>query len=310
MKVLIAYDGSESSNFAINDLRNAGLPMDCEALIVCAADTFMPEVEGKEDIHPALRQRIEKAREHANAAVAEAEQNAAKAKQLLQSIFPSWKITTSARADSPSWAIVTAIEEWKADLAVVGSHGYGFFHRARLGSVSEKVLIESKCSVRIAKQPEHATNTPLRLVLGHDGSDDAKAALNSLLSRSYPQGTEVRVISALDLRMVTALGYLSVFTEELLDLTRDDDHAIVQRLVDDTVRKLEAKGFVASGIVEEGDPKKIIIRHAEEWQADAIIVGAHGATATERFLIGSVSSAITSRAHCSVEVIRPGTARV
>jgi nucleotide-binding universal stress UspA family protein len=305
MRVLIAYDGSDCSDIAINDLRHAGLPAQCEALVVCAADTFMPEVEGKEDIHPALKQRIEKAREHANAAITVAEENGERAKQLLLSIFPGWNISVSARADSPSWAIVNAIEEWKADLAVVGSHGYGFFHRARLGSVSEKVVLEARCSVRVAKKPEHDANNPLRIVLGHDGSDDAKAALNSLLSRSYPQGTQVRVISALDLRMVTALGFLSVFTEEMLELTRDDDHAIVQRLVDDAVAKLREKGFDASGFVDEGDPKKILIDHAEEWQADAIIVGAHGATRTERFMMGSVSSAITSRAHCSVEVIRP-----
>jgi nucleotide-binding universal stress UspA family protein len=305
MKVLIAYDGSDCSDIAINDLRHAGLPAQCEALIVCAADTFIPEVEGKEDIHPALRERIEKAREHAHAALAVAEENGERAKQQLLTIFPNWSVSVSARADSPSWAVVNAIEEWNADLAVVGSHGYGFFNRARLGSVSEKVVLEARCSVRIAKKPEHAPNTPLRIVLGHDGSDDAKAALDSLLSRSYPQGTEVRVISALDLRMVTALGFLSVFTEEMLELTRDDDHAIVQRLVDDAVAKLREKGFDAKGIVEEGDPKKILVKHAEEWQADTIVVGAHGATRTERFMMGSVSSAITSRAHCSVEVIRP-----
>ncbi|HET6513444.1 MAG TPA: universal stress protein [Candidatus Kapabacteria bacterium] len=305
MKVLIAYDGSECSDIALSDLRNAGLPAQCEAHIVSAADAFVPEVEGKEDIPPALRERIEKARAHTHAEIAKAQAYADQAKARLAEMYPQWTITTSAPADTPAWAVVTKIEEWGANYAVVGSHGYGFFHRARLGSVSEKVVLESKCSVRVAKKPDHETNTPLRIVLGHDGSDDAKAALDSLLHRHFPQGTQVHVISALDLRMVTAIGYLSVFTEELLDITRDDDHAIVQRLVNNAVAQLKAKGFDATGFVDEGDPKKILIKHAEEWQADVIVVGAHGATRTERFLMGSVSSAITSRAHCSVEVVRP-----
>ncbi len=305
MKLLIAYDGSECSDDALLDLRNAGLPDEVDVLIISAADTFLPAGDEKEDIPDALKHVIRKAREHANEAVTIARTNAERAGAQLQSLFPQWKIATSARPDSPAWAIINASEEWHPDMVLVGSHGYGFFHKARLGSVSEKVVLEARCSVRIAKKPEHPTNTPLRIVLGHDGSDDAKAALKSLSERAFPSGTQVRVISAVDLRMITALGFFSVFTEELLDVTRDDDHAIVQKLVDSAVAQLKAAGFDASGSVEEGDPKKVLVNHAEEWQADLIVVGAHGTTRTERFLLGSVSSAITSRAHCSVEVIRP-----
>lgn len=304
MKILIAYDGSDCSDIALNDLANAGLPTNCEALVVCAADTFMPEVEGKEDIHPAMRQRIESGREHAHVAIDKAMASALAAREKLQVMFPEWKIETSAPADSPAWAIVTAVEEWGADLAVVGSHGYGFFHRARLGSVSEKVVLEARCSVRVAKKAEHPVNDPLRIVLGYDGSDDAKSALQAMLARNYPQGTQVHVLSALDLRMVTAISYLSVFTEELLEATRDDDNALIHKLADGAAEQLRAKGLDATAFVLEGDPKKLITEHAEEWQADSIIVGAHGSTRTERFLMGSVSSAITSRAHCTVEVVR------
>lgn len=305
MKLLIAYDGSECSDMALTDLRNAGLPEQAEALIISAADTFLPDGDEKEEIPDALKSVIMKARAHAQEAVDIARQNSLRAAEKLQALFPKWTIATSARADSPAWAIINTSEEWHPDMIVVGSHGYGFFHRARLGSVSEKVLLEARCAVHVAKKTEHTTNTPLRIVLGYDGSDDAKAALRSLATRSFPSGTQVHVISAMDLRMVTAIGYLSVFTEELLDITRDDDLAVVQKLVDNAVAELRTHGFDATGIVDEGDPKKVLVKHAEEWQADLIVVGAHGTTRTERFLMGSVSSAITSRAHCSVEVIRP-----
>jgi nucleotide-binding universal stress UspA family protein len=305
MKLLIAYDGSECSDMALNDLRNAGLPERVEALILCAADTFLPDGDDKEEIPEALKSVILKARAHAQEAVEVARENSIRAAASLQSLFPQWTIATSTRADAPAWAIITTSEEWHPDMIALGSHGYGFFHRARLGSVSEKVLLEARCAVHVAKKAEHQTNSPLRIVLGYDGSDDAKAALRSLKNRWFAPGTQVHVISAMDLRMVTAIGYLSVFTEELLDITRDDDRAIVQKLVDNAVAELRSHGFDAAGYVDEGDPKKVLVKHAEEWQADLIIVGAHGTTRTERFLMGSVSSAITSRAHCSVEVIRP-----
>jgi nucleotide-binding universal stress UspA family protein len=305
MKILIAYDGSDCSDIALNDLRNAGLPEEADVLILSAADTFIPAESGDEEVPAALERVITRAREHANEAVETARFNAERAAATVLSMFPKWKIATSSRVDSPAWAIVNTSEEWNPDLIWLGSHGYGFFHKARLGSVSEKVLMEVKCSVHVAKRPEHASNEPLRIVLGFDGSNDSRGALRSLAKRSYPEGTKVHVLSVMDLRMVTALGFLSGFAEEMIDITRDDDQEIVQKLVDSAVKELRANGFDASGSVQEGDPKKMIVKHAEEWQADLIVVGAHGTTRTERFLMGSVSSAITSRAHCSVEVIRP-----
>ncbi|HEX2491994.1 MAG TPA: universal stress protein [Blastocatellia bacterium] len=55
-------------------------------------------------------------------------------------------------------------------------------------------------------------------------------------------------------------------------------------------------------VVKEEDPKRLLIAEAESWGADCIFVGARGMGRIERFLLGSVSSAVTARAHCSVEV--------
>ena len=44
---------------------------------------------------------------------------------------------------------------------------------------------------------------------------------------------------------------------------------------------------------------------AEKWGADCIFVGARGLNGLERLLLGSVSTAVASYAHCSVEVVRP-----
>ena len=42
MKILIGYDGSESADAALNDLRRAGLPREAEALIVSVEEALMP----------------------------------------------------------------------------------------------------------------------------------------------------------------------------------------------------------------------------------------------------------------------------
>ena len=54
--------------------------------------------------------------------------------------------------DSPKDAIVEEAERWGADLIVVGSHGYRGPVRTLLGSVSQAVATQAKCSVEIARR--------------------------------------------------------------------------------------------------------------------------------------------------------------
>jgi nucleotide-binding universal stress UspA family protein len=57
-------------------------------------------------------------------------------------------------------------------------------------------------------------------------------------------------------------------------------------------------------VVKEENPKRLLISEAEDWGADCIFVGARGLSHIERFWLGSVSTAVAPRAHCSVEVVR------
>ena len=53
-------------------------------------------------------------------------------------------------------AIVESAREWNADLIVIGSHGYGFWSRALLGSVSNSVVHHAPCSVLIVRGKDTA----------------------------------------------------------------------------------------------------------------------------------------------------------
>ncbi len=55
-----------------------------------------------------------------------------------------------------------------------------------------------------------------------------------------------------------------------------------------------------------GDPKAVIVDHAAKTGADLVVVGSHGHGALERFVLGSVASAVVRFAPCSVEVVRAG----
>jgi nucleotide-binding universal stress UspA family protein len=83
-----------------------------------------------------------------------------------------------------------------------------------------------------------------------------------------------------------------------------DERALIGRMLESYATKFREGGAVATCLVKEGDPKRVIVEEAETWQADCIFVGARGLTRLKRFLLGGVSTAVAARAHCSVEVAR------
>jgi nucleotide-binding universal stress UspA family protein len=72
--------------------------------------------------------------------------------------------------------------------------------------------------------------------------------------------------------------------------------------------ELRAIGLQVSVAVEKGNPQRVLIEEARKWDADSIFVGGRKFSgAFERFRLGSVSTAVVTKAHCSVEVVRSET---
>lgn len=59
--------------------------------------------------------------------------------------------------------------------------------------------------------------------------------------------------------------------------------------------------------IVSGDPSEEIIRLANIYQADLIIIGTRGLTGVKRVIEGSVSSLVVSDAPCSVLVVKPAS---
>ena len=71
--------------------------------------------------------------------------------KLTESLGPAVKVTGNVLPGSPRSIILEEAERWSADLIVVGSHGYGTWHRFLLGSVSQAVVSHAKCSVEVVR---------------------------------------------------------------------------------------------------------------------------------------------------------------
>ena len=316
MRILIGYDGSDCAGAAIYDLRRAGLPAHAEAVVMTCVDLtphlppscYQPADPATVASEPQI---IRNARVLAQAAIAEARSTAARGAELVSAEFPGWKVQPETTPDySPYRALVMKTQKWRPDLIVVGSHGRSAAGRALLGSVSQKVLSHAVCSVRVARFREDAgrvAGDPVRLVLGVDSSADSAAAANAVAERVWPAGSEVRVVMAVDHRISMALAYGPPVGMWAPGLRPEwDDKARARHIVEEVAKGLRRDGLRATSVVADGDPKQALLREAEQWDADCIFVGAKGHSAFDRFLLGSVSSAIASRARCSVEVVRQG----
>jgi nucleotide-binding universal stress UspA family protein len=285
MKVLVGYDGSKCADAALDDLRMAGLPSDAQIKVLSVAENWLPPPSGLEII-----ERIDRDQEY----LALARRGGIR----LVSLEQGWDVKSESGAGSPATVIIEKADEWGADLIVVGSHGHTALGRFFFGSVSQKVLSEARRSVRVARGRIEEPDTPVRLIVGFDGSKGAEAAIETVAARKWPAGSEARVVNATwatsQLNYHRMVGSIITWVAE--------EKARIKKMIDEAVDKLRAAALRTEAVVKEEDPKRLLIAEAESWGADCIFVGARGMGRMERFLLGSVSSAVAARAHCSVEV--------
>lgn len=302
MKILIGYDGSSYADAAIDDLRKAGLPRRAEALVLFAADVFLPA--GRDaSIPKAIKASIQRSRAAARNQVKQARTSARQASRKIKSMFPAWNVKSESVADSPAWALLKKAETWKPSLIMVGAHGHSKLGRF-LGSVSQMVLIQASCSIRVGRASPSPKGEKLRILIGIDGSPDSKATVKAILTRSWPSGAKFLLVSVIDPKKSTFIERLA--SEDLpwfLEQT-DDEREIIGRMLESFAKKLRERNKDVTCRIREGDPKRVLVKEAEAWQADCIFMGARGLTHLKRFFIGGVSTAVAAQAHCSVEVVR------
>ena len=309
MKLLIAYDGSKDADSAIDDLHFCGLPSHGTAEVIAVAEVWLPppgSLDPNEEQPPAyVEEIIHDWRQKSEKAVAEAEMLARFASSRVKTALPNWAVTSLASYGSPAWEIVSESEKLNADLILVGAQGHSFLSRLVLGSISQRVLTEARCSVRIGRGRIEVDTGPARIVVGFDGSLGARAAVAAVADRNWPEGTEVMLITASEPVVPTAIGRYVPPVERPVEEIAAAETVVVHGSGLAAIETLKSCGLRASLRTIAGNPKHVLPFEAEKWGADSIFVGANAwGSRVERFLIGSTSAAVASRAHCSVEVVR------
>lgn len=147
MKILIATDGSDFGNAAVNAAANQVWEKGSEVKIISVFDPPFP-IGG--ELYMMNTNIYEEA---ANAAKAAAQNFVDDSATLIQQGIngDNLSVSTEVLMGAPHRRIVEEADEWGADLIILGSHGYKMWERVLLGSVSQSVAQHAKCSVWIVR---------------------------------------------------------------------------------------------------------------------------------------------------------------
>jgi nucleotide-binding universal stress UspA family protein len=297
IKVLIPYDGSESAEMALDDLRRAGLPQALDA-IVAVTNVWLPL--SPYEITRAVSARRMKVLTAGAASFAPALRDSEEqrvlsleAERQISSIFPSGTVRAEAMQDTATVTneILRKAKEWGAELIIVGTNTSPSPHITDYAGPALKVAREAHCSVRIARASDRQDDSPIRIIIGVDGSTSAADVVDAVADRVWPQGSETRLVS--------------VRKGGPRDLRKDSETTV---MLDQAAQTLRAKGLTVSIAVKEGKPQDLLLHEAREFAADCIFIDSRLShqlnEGNDRANLGKAAAGLVLGAHCSVEVVR------
>jgi nucleotide-binding universal stress UspA family protein len=304
MKILLATDGSESAQAAVDLLEAFPFPRDSEVIVLTVIDHSVfrdKHMAASSDEHRQALEEAEKlACEEAGMLLADEAARLRKA---------GWTVITQVRTGHPAEEIIRAVGQSGVDLVMLGSHGLAGVKRFLLGSVSEHVLKYAPCSVLIVRKPETeagttraAETTPRRLgvLLAFDDSTPARRAVE--LCASLPLDERVEVTA------LTVLPLVTVFRQDIRQRLsyvwqekKKAAHAALDRVINEVRRSTP---HVTAQLKERPDVSQAILDAATALNSDLIILGYKGKSAIGKFLLGSVTNRVARHAPCSVLAVR------
>ena len=211
--------------------------------------------------------------------------------------------TEAVREGDPATEVVEALEEFDADLAVMGHKGHTDFHRFLLGSVSQHVLRQGKRSVLIVRDTPPA-GRPMKVLYCTDGSTHARFARDLFMKLPFPPDTEVDVLSVVDMQVTSLPEQYSPASETSTMMAELRLHLIqmAEGYVIEDAKVLRDRFKTVREHVTVGVPEAEILSATDEMNSDLTVMGSAGMHGLRGVLIGDVSQRVVKHARGSVLV--------
>jgi nucleotide-binding universal stress UspA family protein len=135
------------------------------------------------------------------------------------------------------------------------------------------------------------------------------AAMVQLISQhKWPAGSQFIVVHIVEPHLLNESVHLTL--GGLIETNQKELIANATKLVNSVAQAINNShpDAIVSQEVVQAHVKEQIIRMAAQWKADLVIVGTHGRSGFNRFLLGSVSLALTSELKVPMLLVRPDAA--
>jgi nucleotide-binding universal stress UspA family protein len=138
------------------------------------------------------------------------------------------------------------------------------------------------------------------LVVALDGSRSSAFAFDLALALANAEKSKLSICSVANPAPTYGTSAPTTLVEDMLEDIRGN----AQRIVDDALATAKSAGIPAEGATQFGEPAIEIVRYANALQADAIVIGTHGRSGTDRLLMGSVAEGVLRASSIPVLVVR------
>ncbi len=209
------------------------------------------------------------------------------------------------RTGSAVKEILAFAEKEAYPLIVMGTHARSLLPRVVLGSVAEKVVRKAESPVVTvnAELPERELQRIEQILVPTDFSEPSEQALKLAGSIPHAQITLLHVwnywpLLTGDPLNVEGKGTLMGIHEALLDTARTESSELKRRAVEYGLPVVDA-------IVDQGDPREVILRHANSGKFQLLSMGTHGRSGLGSLMMGSVTHAVLRHARVPVMTVRP-----
>ena len=146
-KILLAVDGSDFSNAAVEEIATRPWPGGSEVHVISVVHLPVIPITEAPALTESYYAQTEKAgREHAESAISLA---VSRLHQSNSERETPLTVTSEVIVGHVEETILDTAKAWGADLVVLGSHGHRGLTRFLLGSVSQSVALHAHCSVQV-----------------------------------------------------------------------------------------------------------------------------------------------------------------
>jgi nucleotide-binding universal stress UspA family protein len=298
-KILLATDGSEEANLALQTATNLATTTGSELhLVYVQAPSYVfPTIDwetfGGEELPTGLDEAaLETAKTRVDVQV-----------QKISEVGGE-VAGAHVRVGFPEADIVDLAEELGAGLIVMGSRGLGGVRRALTGTVSDSVVRHAHCPVMVVRG--EPVVFPTKILLTTDGSEDANLASSTATDLAKSTNSELHILYVGGMPSVfyETPGAIALDPDLQSRMEKDAEEAARTRIKEQVQKISELGGEITETHARVGYPAVEIVDLSEEVRAGLIVIGSRGLGPLRRALMGSVSDSVVRHAHCPVLVVR------